>query len=116
MYLPLFAVSVAFQAGTGDRIFWTADIVGGLVVLFQSMFVIGLRILGQYMSDPYGDDLIDLSVIFYCTFTWRMSNRMLEASYDADAVNVGDELKLNREKKASIGKAWETDELDDFYT
>jgi predicted membrane chloride channel (bestrophin family) len=112
MYLPLFAVSVAFKAGTGDTIYWTADMVGGLVVLFQSMFVIGLRILGQEMSDPFGDDLIDLSVIFYCTFTWRMSNRILEASYIDDDVNDAEEVQLKRKQKESIGAAWEMNEAD----
>lgn len=112
MYLPLFAVSTAFQAGTGDEVFWTADLVGGLVVFFQSMFVIGLRILGQYMNDPYGDDLIDLSVMFYCTFTWRMSNRMLEANFaDKDA----SEAKLKKERTNSIGAAWKKSETADVW-
>jgi predicted membrane chloride channel (bestrophin family) len=112
MYLPLFAVSVAFKAGTGDDVYWTADLVGGLMVLFQSMFVIGLRILGQEMSDPFGDDLIDLSVMFYCTFTWRMSNRILEASYDDGDVDDGEEIQLKREQKEHIGAAWEMKESD----
>jgi len=112
MYLPLFAVSVAFQAGTGSSIYWTADLVGGLVVLFQSFFVIGLRILGQEMSDPFGDDMIDLSVIFYCTFTWRMSNRIVEASYEDGDVDDAEEIQLKREQKVSIGAAWEMKESD----
>jgi predicted membrane chloride channel (bestrophin family) len=112
MYLPIFAISVAFKAGTGDDVYWTADLVGGLMVLFQSMFVIGLRILGQEMSDPFGDDLIDLSVIFYCTFTWRMSNRILEASYDDGDVDDGEEIQLKREQKEHIGEAWEMKESD----
>jgi predicted membrane chloride channel (bestrophin family) len=112
MYLPLFAVSVAFKAGTGDTMFWTADLVGGLVVLFQSMFVIGLRVLGQKMSDPFGDDLIDFSVIFYCTFTWRMSNRILETSYEDDDVNNAEEIQLKQKQKESIGAAWETNVSD----
>jgi hypothetical protein len=76
------------------------------------MFVIGLRILGQEMSDPFGDDLIDLSVIFYCTFTWRMSNRILEASYIDDDVNEAEEIQLKRKQKESIGAAWEMNEAD----
>lgn len=112
MYLPIFAVSSAFQAGTGATIYWTADLVGGLVVLFQSMFVIGLRILGQEFSDPFGDDMIDLSVIFYCTFTWRMSNRILETSYEDGDVDDAEELQLKREQKESLGAAWEMNESD----
>jgi predicted membrane chloride channel (bestrophin family) len=112
MYLPLFTVSVTFKAGSGDTIFWTADLVGRLVVVFQSMFVIGLRILGQEMSDPFGDDMIDLSVIFYFTFTWRMSNHILETSYEDDDVNNAEEIQLKRKQKESIGGAWEMNALD----
>jgi predicted membrane chloride channel (bestrophin family) len=104
-FLPLFAVSVSFKAGTGEDVFWTADVVAGLVVLLQSMFVIGLRILGTKMSDPFGDDAIDLSVMFYCTFNWRMSNRILEAP-EPD-IRDGDEVQLMKARTEKLGKAWE---------
>ena len=65
LYLPLFSVSAALKAGTGSDVYWSADVVAGLVVVFQAIFVLGLRILGQKMNDPYGDDLIDLSVIHF---------------------------------------------------
>ena len=31
----------------------------------RSIFVVGLRVLGQHLIDPMGDDLEDLSVIEY---------------------------------------------------
>ena len=74
LYLPLFAVTSAIEAGTGDDIHWSAGVIKGLVVLLQAIFVLGLRVLGQKMSDPYGDDLIDLSVMYYVEFTWTNSN------------------------------------------
>ena len=98
-YLPLFAISGAYNAGTGNDVHWTADVVAGLVVVLNSIFVIGLRILGQKMSDPYGDDLIDLSVIFYCTFTWRMSNRVLNAHFPSDDASESVEQELARTQK-----------------
>lgn len=107
LYLPLFAVSAAYNAGTGDVTYWTADIVAGLVVLLQSIFVIGLRTLGQKMSDPYGDDLIDLSVIFYVEFTWTMSNRVLESSKVSRDATLAEELALKRSRTKSLGAAWE---------
>lgn len=61
-YLPLFATIMAFQTGTEEPIIWSAEMVSILVVVLQSSFIIGLRTLEQHLSDPYGDDLIDLQV------------------------------------------------------
>jgi hypothetical protein len=77
MYLPLFAVSTAFDAGTDNDVYWMADLMGGLIVFLQNVFVIGLCLLGQMMSDPYGNDVQDLSIMHYINFTWHMSNRIL---------------------------------------
>ena len=107
LYLPLFAVAAAYNAGTGDNIHWTADVVAGLSVILQSIFVNGLRILGQKMSDPWGPDEIDLSVIYYVTFTWKMSNRILESERpDVDE----QQEEILRQNMDSVGKAW--DEFD----
>jgi len=54
LYLPLFALSNAYSAGFGDDIHFTTDVILGLIVLVQAFFVIGLRLLGQQMVDPYG--------------------------------------------------------------
>jgi predicted membrane chloride channel (bestrophin family) len=104
LYLPLFAVSAAYKVGTGTGVFWFGDILVLLVVVLQAIFVNGLRLLGQKMSDPFGDDLTDLSVIFYVTFTWTMSNRILESGF----VDTGetDENRLRR-LQMSLGDAWE---------
>eukprot|EP00529_Nitzschia_sp_RCC80_P025059 CAMPEP_0113461350 /NCGR_PEP_ID=MMETSP0014_2-20120614/11491_1 /TAXON_ID=2857 /ORGANISM="Nitzschia sp." /LENGTH=537 /DNA_ID=CAMNT_0000353099 /DNA_START=756 /DNA_END=2366 /DNA_ORIENTATION=+ /assembly_acc=CAM_ASM_000159 len=110
IYLPLFALSAGYKAGTGNDVFWTADIVAGLVVAFQSFFVIGLRIIGQKMSDPYGTDLVDLSVMFYIRFTWTQSNRVLEADLDfPDSPASPEEEHLLTMKSTPIGPAWNTD-------
>lgn len=79
IYLPLFAADNAFTAGSGDYVHWSWDVVSGLIVFVQAIFVIGLRMLGQKMSDPYGNDLEDLSVMHYVTEAWRRSNQMLAA-------------------------------------
>jgi Bestrophin, RFP-TM, chloride channel len=105
LYLPLFAVTSAVEAGTGTDTHWSAGVIKGMVVLLQSIFVIGLRVLGQKMSDPYGDDLIDLSVMYYVNFTWTHSNRILHAHFPEEASSsVEAHMIAQRE---SIGKAWE---------
>lgn len=105
LYLPLFAISTALKAGTGSSAYWPADLIGGLVVVFQAVFVIGLRILGQKISDPFGDDLIDLSVIHYVNFAWTQSNRVLESHLPPPANAAEEESIMNQ--RMPIGKAWE---------
>jgi predicted membrane chloride channel (bestrophin family) len=99
VYLPLFAADNAFNAGIvgKDSVYWSWDILSGLIVLVQAIFVIGLRLLGQKMSDPYGDDLEDLSVMHYVTTAWTRSNKMLEAHCPDPEVSpeIEDELRQN---------------------
>jgi hypothetical protein len=42
--------SQAINAGTGDSAHWVIDVVTGLVVFLQSIFIIGLRVIGQNVS------------------------------------------------------------------
>jgi hypothetical protein len=106
LYLPLFAVTSAIEAGTGDNIHWSAGVIKGLVVLLQAIFVIGLRVLGQKMSDPYGDDLIDLSVMHYVNFTWTHSQRILKSHFPEEA-SASVENNLIQQRQAIGGPAWE---------
>lgn len=109
IYLPLLAVTVAIAAGTGaNQTHWTSGVLQGLILLCQSAFVVGMRMLGQAMSDPYGDDLIDLSVMFYVHHTWLHSQRILKSHFPepADAL-VEQRLIYRRDEK--LGAAWETD-------
>lgn len=104
-YLPLFAIDSAYNAGSGDDIHIAADILNGLIVILQSVFVIGLRLLGQKMVDPYGDDMEDLSVLHYIKETWQKSNRILAAQHPGE-VDPPVEERLVKEM-VSIGQAWE---------
>ena len=112
MYLPLFALTAAMKAGTGkkddsagtEKDVWLAEVIIGLVVFLQAVFVNGLRILGQKMSDPYGDDLEDLSVIFFVEFTWTHSNRIL-SSYFPSLISATEENELLKNRKF-LGPAW----------
>jgi len=81
LYLPLFALSNAYAAGFGGEMhFWT-DVILGLIVLLQAFFVIGLRLLGQQMVDPYGDDLEDLSVLYYVWSTADATKNIMNTQY-----------------------------------
>ena len=81
LYLPLFAVDSAFEAGwVHDNLAWSKELLAAIMVLVQAIFVVGLRLLGQKMTDPYGDDWEDLSVITYVTTTIENCRIILESS------------------------------------
>lgn len=99
LYLPLFAISNAYKAGTVGGTHWLmADILWGLIVLLQAIFVIGLRMLGRKMVDPYGDDLEDLSVLTYIHTAWQRSQTLLAAQFPDD-VNVDVEEQLHQKRQ-----------------
>jgi predicted membrane chloride channel (bestrophin family) len=105
LYLPLFAMDNAYSAGSGNEAHWSADVLAGLIVLLQAIFVIGLRMLGQRMVDPYGADLEDLSVLHYVIDAWLVSNRILETQFPAE-VSPQVEEEMSR-RKLSLGYAWD---------
>mmetsp|Transcript_14317 Transcript_14317/g.20847 ORF Transcript_14317/g.20847 Transcript_14317/m.20847 type:complete len:378 (-) Transcript_14317:38-1171(-) len=84
LYLPLFAIDNAYAAGWGAGADWHIELLYGIIVMLQCIFVVGLRLLGQKMIDPFGDDLEDLSVITYIETTIEgckiimNANRVLE--------------------------------------
>ena len=69
LYLPIFALDNAYSCGWGDNVDLQIEALSGLIVFLQAIFVVGLRVLGQKMIDPYGDDVEDLSVITYISTT-----------------------------------------------
>ena len=105
IYLPLFAVSTALDIGFGDEVHWTANILGAILVVLQNVFVIGLRILGQKMNDPYGDDIEDLSVIYYVTSAHMASMRVLASKVPEPFDPVAEE-NMRHEFNSSMGKAY----------
>jgi len=113
VYLPLFAVVVGFETGAvGDsNTTYVAEIVSGLVVFLQALFVIGLRILGQQLSDPYGGDLIDLQISRYVNMILNGSNQILAAKR-LNPPSVETELRLQL-KMSSLGPAFEYDTDDE---
>ena len=82
LYLPLFAIDTAYAAGWGDERSIGLDILQGIIVFLQCVFVVGLRSLATNMVDPYGDDLEDLSVINYVEGTMEICNTILNAKQE----------------------------------
>mmetsp|Transcript_10482 Transcript_10482/g.15898 ORF Transcript_10482/g.15898 Transcript_10482/m.15898 type:complete len:376 (+) Transcript_10482:93-1220(+) len=79
LYLPLFAIDTAYAAGWGEDKNIGLDILQGLIVFLQCVFVVGLRSLATNMIDPYGDDLEDLSVINYVEGTLEICSTIMNA-------------------------------------
>lgn len=96
VYLPLFAMSSALDAGVGESAYWVTDVVSGCVVCLQAIFVVGLRTLAESMSDPYGPDVDNLSVLHYVTHTWEMSHRILGAQAQGPIDELAEE-RMSRE-------------------
>lgn len=126
VFLPLFAVVVAYETGevnvlentnesgevvTTEQITWIAEVVSGLVVFLQALFVIGLRILGQQLSDPFGGDLIDLQIARYVNMILNGSNQILAAKR-LHPPSIETELRLQL-KMSSLGQAFEYDTDDE---
>ena len=104
---------VSFKTGSVE-IPWYAEIVGFFLVLLQCLFVVGLRMLGQQLGNPYGEDFIDIQVTTYIIMVLSTTNKILESPVN-DPVDVITELNLKK-RMVSLGDGWETikgDELDD---
>lgn len=114
-YLPIFAIATAYGVSKDDdvedAVNWVSEVLSGLIVFLQAVFVIGLRLLGQVMVDPYGDDYEDLSVLHYIGSTWKASQRILRAQFPSSGLEDKDqeemtERKLEDQRKIDLGIAW----------
>ena len=100
IYLPLAAYAIALNASSSveDHCNGAVDcrgsgwfeFVSGLLILFQTVFVLGLQAIGRQLSDPYGNDPIDMSVQHFLSFTLKSSRKMLEAHRAAGKENEGE--------------------------
>jgi len=98
LYLPLFALDNAYSSGWGDESNWSLELLNGTIVLVQAIFVVGLRLLGQKMTDPFGLDWEDLSVITYVSTTLDNCRIILSTP-------PGDEVDPQLEKQISTTAA-----------
>jgi len=106
-YCPLFAVVSAFQTGGSDVELYH-DAISLLVVILQSLFTIGLRILGQQLSDPFGGELIDLQIARYVNMILNGSNQILAAKrLPPPSLKTENDLKSTM---VTIGREYEDDD------
>ena len=111
IYLPLFAVVVAYETGVDGSGSYALEIVSVLVVVLQALFVIGLRCLGQQLSDPYKGEFIDLQVARYVSMILTGSNQILAAKRLCPP-SADTEVRLQL-KMAALGEAFEYDTDDE---
>ena len=105
LFLPIMSYSVAVNVGTAAQESGV-ELLGGLIVFITTVFFLGLRDLGHVLQDPLGDDLQDLSVIYYVTYTIQMSRRLF---LSAKPLPFDAELEIQMEcERPSMGPAFET--------
>ena len=75
VYLPLFSYSMALSEPNTP----CPEAVGGMLVLLNLIFVIGIRVLGSKLADPFGSDVEDLSTMHYVSSTNAASLHILHA-------------------------------------
>ena len=83
VYLPLFAMSAGLIAGIGAAAYWLTDIVAGFIAMLKAIFVFGLRVLAENMSDPFGYHVENLGVLHHVNETWQASQTILLAQRKA---------------------------------
>ena len=106
IFLPMIAVSDGLDAGTGDNVYWVKDVVQGVIIFLTALVLLGLWSLGNMLGDPYGDDLLDLSVLHYINVTWTHSNRMLHAQQTLPFHDQEERILRNSDE---LGEAWDMD-------
>jgi hypothetical protein len=75
------------------------EVLGVACLFLTCLFVLGLRDLGFILQDPFGEDLQDLSVMHYVTYTVQMSRRILEGEA-RPACSEEEEAALDRQRPA----------------
>jgi hypothetical protein len=115
LYLPMFAYTLAanfdqlesmcegIEAGHFCYHNFQQEVISTVVVFLQNIVVIGLEKAGQQLSDPYGEDDVDLPVHHFVTFTLRSSLKMLAADPDKEMPTIAIEKSIARTVRALRG-------------
>jgi predicted membrane chloride channel (bestrophin family) len=93
-YLPLFSFFVAISYGNLNHL---ANIPGVVIVFLNNFFIVGLLEIGKFMSEPYGADHCDLSVMHYIHFTWQQTRRIMSGKrFEPNTIEVEQLLEQGR--------------------
>ena len=65
------------------------EILGIFIVVMSCIFVLGLQAVGHKLADPYGNDVIDMSVEHFLSFTLKSARKIVEAERVAGSTNTG---------------------------
>eukprot|EP01040_Poterioochromonas_malhamensis_P010419 gene10419-11335_t len=82
-YLILMTYAIATYFAVSDSVF--PDLLGAFIVALNSVFVIGLRVIGRHMIDPYGGDVQDLAVPSFLEATIKISRQIMSGNKPAPA-------------------------------
>jgi len=77
VYLPALAYVAGLNVHHDDPL--DVQLYYAITFLISVFFFLGLRCLGEVLSDPYGHHVEDLSILHYVNFTNRMSRRIVLA-------------------------------------
>jgi hypothetical protein len=119
LYLPLFSLFCINETilnyknvKSGALYDFALDMGISFIILFQVTFVVGLRAIGRKLSDPFGSDYEDLSVMSHINYAWKDSSRIIEAT---DPIRLEHNSMTETEilhQRASVGDAWmESDKI-----
>ena len=99
VYLPLFAYSVAVSVAesTHGQQHSGVELIGVTIIFLNNLFVLGMRDLGHILQDPFGDDLQDMCVIHFVTYTFQMSRRILLGEKLGET-NYEEEMEMERRR------------------
>ncbi len=108
VYLPIFNLyAAAIFNFEKDKVNVAVETVQICVIWLHHVFYTGMRELGKTLSDPFGMDYEDLSVMHYINFTWRESGRIMQAENPQTETSIRSEESLLFERKASVGEPWD---------
>jgi predicted membrane chloride channel (bestrophin family) len=98
VYLPLMAYTLAYNVSVESQSHGV-ELIGVACLFLTCLFVLGLRDLGFILQDPFGEDLQNLSVMHYVTYTVQMSRRILEGEARPPC-SEEEEVALDRQRPA----------------
>ena len=108
VFLPIYCFTVAengrFDSTSVMYDLAVSEVLSALLVILMIFFVVGTRLVGDALADPYGNYLEDLSILQYNTFTVVASRKILMAS-KFDKTSLDEELELES-RRPHLGSAW----------
>ena len=74
VYLPILSYGTATNM-VGSRV--ATEIITGVLIALNAIFVLGMREVGRLLMDPYNEEVTGLSVMSYVNSTFLQNRRLL---------------------------------------